>query len=67
MTDRKFLRLAQVKARVGLSTATIYRHIKAGKFPRPVPLTENTVAWPSDELEAWEDGRIAERDQQIAA
>jgi prophage regulatory protein len=67
MSGRRFLRLAQVKERVGLSTATIYREISAGRFPRPVPLTANTVAWPSDELESWEEARIAERNKRVAA
>jgi len=65
MVDRRFLRIRQVKERVGLSVPTIYRQIKLGKFPPPVPMTENTVAWPSDELEAWEAERIAERDRRL--
>lgn len=32
----RFLRLPEVRKRVGLSTPTIYRHIAAGRFPRPV-------------------------------
>jgi predicted DNA-binding transcriptional regulator AlpA len=31
----KFLRLAAVEAKTGLKKATIYAHIKQGKFPAP--------------------------------
>lgn len=39
------LRLPEVKRETGLSKATIYRKIKAGEFPKPVPLSDNAVGW----------------------
>jgi prophage regulatory protein len=67
MSGRRFLRLAQVKERVGLSTATIYRLIAAKKFPASVPLGLNSVGWPESEIDDWSEDRIAERDRRLAA
>lgn len=44
--ERHFRR-PEVEQITGLSTATIYRLMKQGKFPRPVKMSENTVAWPA--------------------
>jgi predicted DNA-binding transcriptional regulator AlpA len=34
----RFLRLPEVRSRVGLSTSTIYRLMAAGQFPKPIPI-----------------------------
>lgn len=39
------LRIADVKRRTGLSTATIYRREAARTFPKRVKLGEKAVAW----------------------
>lgn len=39
----------------------VWRQINAGRFPKPVKLGEATVAWVEDEIDAWLDQRIAER------
>ena len=38
----------------GLSRATIYRLIKAGKFPRPVPIGTGSVRWRQSDVIAWQ-------------
>lgn len=38
----------------GLSRATIYRLIKAGKFPRPLPIGTGSVRWRQSEVVAWQ-------------
>ncbi len=48
MTDQNqqalsILRRKQVEARTGLARSTIYHHIKAGTFPRPIPLGPRAV------------------------
>jgi prophage regulatory protein len=48
-----FLRLPQVKIRVGLSRSSIYMAISQGKFPRPVRLGLRAVGWLESEIEAW--------------
>jgi len=37
----------------GLSIATIYRLIKAGKFPAPVAIGTGSVRWRQSDLIAW--------------
>ena len=57
--DRRFLRIAEVKQQVGLGRSSIYSKIKCGEFPAPVTLGARAVAWLSDEITAWIDGRVA--------
>ena len=51
-TDR-LLRRAEVEARTGLSTTTIYRMMREGQFPVPVKISKKAVRWPASEIEAW--------------
>ena len=60
MSELRFIRLAEVKDRTGLSKTEIYRRITEGTFPRPVPLGKRSVGWRSDELDTWFTERIAE-------
>lgn len=56
-----FLRLPEVKRRVGLSRSEIYRKVKEGSFPRPVKLSSQASAWAEHEVQAWCQARLAER------
>lgn len=47
------LRLPGVCIQVGLSKSQIYRLIRSGKFPPPVRLGPNSVAWPAEHVHAW--------------
>lgn len=38
----------------GLSRATIYRLIKAGKFPRPLSIGTGAVRWRQSDVIAWQ-------------
>jgi len=38
----------------GLSRATIYRLIKAGKFPRPLSIGTGSVRWRQSEVIVWQ-------------
>lgn len=38
----------------GLSRATIYRLIKAGKFPRPLSIGPGAVRWRQSDVIAWQ-------------
>lgn len=49
----RFMRLAEVRLAVGLSTATIYKYIEAGRFPRGVLLSPRCRRWPASEISAW--------------
>jgi prophage regulatory protein len=56
-----FLRLPEVKRRVGLSRSEIYRKVKAGDFPRPVKLSAQASAWVEHEIAAWCEERLSAR------
>nr|WP_202408094.1 AlpA family transcriptional regulator [Novosphingobium silvae] len=47
------LRLAEVKARTGLSRTTIYRRINTNTFPKPVRISAGLVAWYESEIDRW--------------
>lgn len=36
-----------------LSRTTIYRHVRAKTFPKPVQITSHRIGWPESEIEAW--------------
>ena len=44
------------------SRSQLYRLIRAGKFPKPIRLSENRVAFCEHEIDAWIELKIAERD-----
>jgi len=51
--------MKELKLLLGVSNATIYRHIKLNKFPKPIQLSTNIVGWRLSVVEAW----INEREQ----
>jgi len=64
--SRRLLRLPAVKIITGLGTTKIYELEAAGKFPKRVKLTPRSVAWVSDEVHAFVECLIAERDRAAA-
>ena len=57
--SQAILRLPSVKAESGLSRSTIYQRIADGLFPKPVSLGARAVGWPSYEISALNNARIA--------
>ena len=55
----KLLRLSEVRTRVPLSRASIYRKISAGEFPRPYNLGGHAVAWLESDINGWIAERVA--------
>ncbi len=51
--ENQMLRAPEVMARTGLSRVTIWRRVRAGTFPAPVQLGENSIGWPASEITAW--------------
>jgi prophage regulatory protein len=47
------LRLAEVKARSGLSRTTIYNRMDAGTFPPCLRISAGLVAWYESDIDAW--------------
>lgn len=56
---QQFYRLPHLKQRLGVSGSSIWAWVKAGKFPKPIKLSENVTAWDRASIEAWEQSRIA--------
>ncbi|SFF19610.1 AlpA family transcriptional regulator [Nitrosomonas sp. Nm166] len=55
-----FLRLPKVREIAGgVASSTIWGWVKAGKFPKPIKLSENCTAWKAADVEAWAQDRIA--------
>ena len=63
----RFLRMKQVAERVGYHPVHIRRLVKAGEFPKPVPLGERAVGFVEAEVIAWQEARIAKRDAATTA
>ena len=54
MTDiDRLLRREEVESRVGLKRSSIYREMRAGRFPLPIKVGPRAVRWPAREIEAW--------------
>jgi prophage regulatory protein len=58
----RILRLSAVIDRTGLKRSTIYEHIAAGTFPKPIRLTLKSVGWVESEIDDWINKRIEQRD-----
>lgn len=53
---------SELLAMVGLSYPTIFRMMRAGRFPRPLQLSAKRVGWKYSEVEAYLQARTEERD-----
>lgn len=49
----KILRWPEVQSATGLSRSTVWRLIRAGKFPSSVKITDHATGWKQSEIEAW--------------
>ena len=66
MNTDEILRLPQVMKRTGLPVSSLYRLMDAGKFPRPLNLSERAVGWESASIDTWLEQRRAVRDAKLA-
>jgi prophage regulatory protein len=60
----RFMRLPEVIRLTARKRSTIFRDVKSGKFPRPVKIGPNAIAWEDSCVKNWMAARIAERDAQ---
>ncbi|MBV5331571.1 AlpA family phage regulatory protein [bacterium] len=51
--DTGFIRQSHVLEVVPFSAATLWRCVKAGKFPAPVKLSERVTAWRTSDVRQW--------------
>jgi prophage regulatory protein len=60
---RRMIKLLGVTKKTALGKSSIYEAITEGTFPAPIRLGPRAVAWVEDEIDAWLEARIAQRDQ----
>jgi len=58
----KFFREAELRKSLGISHSTIWRWVRAGRFPKPVRIGQAAIAWPADEILRWIESKKAERE-----
>jgi prophage regulatory protein len=59
----KIIRLADLPQYCGLKRTQIETLIAAGKFPKPVKLSDRRKGWLESELITWQQSRIAGRNE----
>ncbi len=67
MSQQLYYREAQLVGRRGgsqpgllpFSSATLWRMVKLGKFPKPVKLADRVTAWPAADVDAWRQSRTS--------
>ena len=55
------LRRPDVERLTGLRRSSLYALMAAGKFPKPITLSEKSVGWLEPEIAEWQNARIAAR------
>ncbi len=60
VTER-ILRLPQVRDYTGLSTSTIYYHVRIGLLPSPVKIGPRAIGWLLSDLEKWLEKRMEDK------
>ncbi|MEQ1755280.1 MAG: AlpA family phage regulatory protein [Micropepsaceae bacterium] len=61
LSEKRFLRWTQIARRIPLCRHQVNNLVKAGKFPEPIRLGPNSVAWSEQEIEQWLADRMAAR------
>ena len=57
-----FIRLPEVRQKVGMSKSYIYDLISQDKFPKPVKVSSRISCWVTAEVEQWVQEQIDARD-----
>lgn len=53
----RMLNAREVVERVGLHRNTIWKQVRAGKFPAPHELAGNKIGWPESTISTWLNSR----------
>jgi len=56
----RFLAPLVVTDRTSLSRTTLWRMVRAGKFPKPISISPGRVAWSEAEVNAWMVARVSD-------
>ena len=63
--DNQIIKLPAVIKLSALSSATIYRLIKKGEFPKQIKLSERSSGWLLSEVEQWLEEKINKRKEGV--
>ena len=63
-TTELFIRLPEVRQRVGLSKSQIYKLIAQDQFPIPVKVSRRISCWVTLEIDDWIEKKIKQRDEE---
>ena len=55
----RFLRPRDVLTLIGVSRTTLWRMVRAGRFPAPVRITERSAGFLQETVESWMRSRVA--------
>ena len=53
----RMIRRDEVERRIAMSTTTLYRMVKEGRFPAPKRVGQRAIRWSESEVMAWLDNR----------
>lgn len=67
MAQYRLIPTSAVLDLICMSKTQLYRLINAGKFPKPVPVGRQRVAFVESEVTAWIEQRIKDRDEGLGA
>lgn len=63
--SKRILRIESASVKTGVPVNSIYAMVRAGEFPKPVPLSDRRSGFLENELDEWIDARVAARDSKI--
>ena len=63
MLKFQLVKLPEVREMTTFSSATIYRLISKGEFPKQIKLSERSSGWLLDEISAWLDEKLNSREE----
>jgi prophage regulatory protein len=58
MTENRFIRMPDLRSKVGLSKSQIYKLIQQGEFPKPIKLGDKIAVWAQTEVEEWMSSKL---------
>ena len=67
MDSIDLLTTKELAAKLSVTVVTIRRWVKAGKFPAPLNIGENTVRWRESTVSKWLDDQVGSTDPESAA
>ncbi len=65
--SKNLIRLSAVETKVGFKKSFIFEAVRNGTFPQPIRLGHRKTLWVEDEIDAWIQARIQERQAALSS